>query len=140
MLIGSSDLRIPLNSHGFDDIIAWHLNRSGMFSVRTAYHEQLAHKFRAHVNAATGQGPVTSPVVWKQLWNLKVPRKTQIFGWIILHGIVPTKSILSNRHIGTSGECPLCQLDAEDLRHLLFECAPANELWRPLRLQQTIDT
>lgn len=39
-------LQIPINFQAFDDFISWHLTSSGIFSVRTAYHEQWAHKYR----------------------------------------------------------------------------------------------
>jgi hypothetical protein len=37
-------LQIPL-THGKDDLVAWHYNRNGLFSVRSAYHVQWIHKF-----------------------------------------------------------------------------------------------
>jgi hypothetical protein len=49
------------------------------------------------------------------------------------------KSILFNRHIGTSGECPICSQDAKDVRHLLFECHVAEEMWRAFGLFELIE-
>jgi hypothetical protein len=63
----------------------------------------------------------TNPV-WKIVWKLKILSKVKKIVWCALHGILPLKSILINRHIGDSNECPLCQLDAEDILHLLFKC------------------
>jgi hypothetical protein len=34
----------------------------------------------------------------------------------------PFKSILVNMHIGTSGQCPLCNLEPEDVMHMLPTC------------------
>ena len=75
---------------------------------------------------------------WRRLWKQKVPHKIQIFGWRALHGIIPLKCILANRHIGTSGECPICHLAAEDVKHLLFDCQPAVELWNNLGVREII--
>jgi hypothetical protein len=38
-------LQIPLNSNGFDDFIAWHGTKSGMFAVRSAYHTEWRHQY-----------------------------------------------------------------------------------------------
>jgi hypothetical protein len=39
-----------------------------------------------------------------------------------MHGILPLKSILLKRHIGTSDVCPLCNAKLEDVSHMLFNC------------------
>jgi hypothetical protein len=49
------------------------------------------------------------------------------------------KSILVNRHIGTSGECPICQLGPEDIKHLLFLCPVATDVWRALGISKIIN-
>jgi hypothetical protein len=59
---------------------------------------------------ALPSGSANNPV-WKILWCLKLPSKVKIFIWHSLHGIVPLKCILANRHIGTSGACPICSQD-----------------------------
>jgi hypothetical protein len=59
---------------------------------------------------------LSSPMLEKN----SVPAKIKIFAWRAMHGIIPLKCVLANRHIGVSSECPICQLDAEDVRHLLF--------------------
>lgn len=41
-------LQIPINFQAFDDFIAWHPSRNGIFSVRTTYHEEWLHKYRDH--------------------------------------------------------------------------------------------
>ena len=33
-------LQIPLSNQGFDDFIAWHVDRRGIFTVYSAYHLQ----------------------------------------------------------------------------------------------------
>jgi hypothetical protein len=78
--------------------------------------------------------------VWKILWKLKIPSKVRNFIWRALHGILPLKCILANRHIGDSGECPICHKGAEDVLHLLFQCPAAKTLWSCLNLDALIDT
>ena len=81
---------------------------------------------------------VTNPV-WKSLWKLKVPSKVKIFVWRSLHGILPIKCVLANRHIGTTSECPICRSGPEDIRHLLFQCQTAVDLWTALGLISEIE-
>jgi hypothetical protein len=80
---------------------------------------------------------VNNPV-WKTLWKIVVPSKIKIFIWRALHGILPLKCLLANQHIGTSSECPICGQGPEDIRHLLFLCPMAQELWQALGLHEII--
>ena len=68
-----------------------------------------------------------------------IPTKVKLFIWRALHGIVPLKCILANRHIGTTGECQICRLGPEDVRHLLFHCQAARDMWNSLDLTAIID-
>jgi hypothetical protein len=113
-------LQIPITT-GREDCAAWHFNRNGLFSEKSAYHGQWKKKFRARI--ATNQGSGTSNrQVWKNLWKLQVPGKIKIFGWRTLRGFLPCKSILANRHVIPDGGCPICHNGAEDIKHLVFTC------------------
>jgi hypothetical protein len=132
-------LQIPLNSHGFDDFVAWHSNRNGRFTVRSAYHLQWRHTFGPRANQLALPVSSIHNSVWKELWRLKIPSKIKIFAWRALHGLMPLKSILANHHVGTSGQCPICQQAPEDILHLLFQCQPASALWSSLGLDHIIE-
>ena len=56
-----------------------------------------------------------------------------------MHGIIPLKNILFRRHIGTSGTCPVCNLDNEDIMHMAFKCPEAMIIWRGLGLETFIN-
>jgi hypothetical protein len=132
-------LQIPLNVGAFEDFMAWNYNRTGKFSVKSAYHLEWKHKFGASAGPAASLGsPSAINPVWKILWKLKIPSKVKIFCWNALHGSLPLKSILANRHIGNSGQCPICTQGAEDVKHLLFTCPAAIDVWTELGLQQYI--
>jgi hypothetical protein len=79
-------------------------------------------------------GGSTNNPVWKTLWRLKLPSKVKVFIWRSLHGIVPLNCILANRDIDTSASCPICNQGPEDMRHLLFQCPIAVQLWESLGL------
>lgn len=42
-------------------------------------------------------------------------------------------------HIGTDGACPVCHRGAEDVKHLLFECLHATDLWARLGISDIIN-
>jgi hypothetical protein len=98
----------------------------------------LRHQFGASLGQLALPEISAIKTVWKTTWKLKIPSKVKKFVWGVLHGILPLKSILCNRHIGPSGECPICGIHAEDILHLLFTCDPAKEIWECLGLSSII--
>jgi hypothetical protein len=110
-------LRIPLPSHGQPGFIAWLLNKSGCFTVKSAYHEEWRAMYSRRLERGDGTNRASPHVVWQRIWNAKVPRKVQIFNWRALHGIVPCHCTLANKHMNTAVKCPVCNVDPEDLTH-----------------------
>lgn len=51
---------------------------------------------------------------------------------------MPCRAILTNRHVGDSRGCPVCQNGAEDIKHLVFTRDRAREIWRSLGTWQTL--
>lgn len=78
----NSILQIPITS-GRDDCVAWHYNRNGMFSVRSAYHAQWKRKFGARMATIQDSG-TSNRRMWKNLWKLDLPGKIKIFAWRLL--------------------------------------------------------
>jgi hypothetical protein len=115
-------LQIPLNNHGFGDFIAWHYTKHGRYTVKSGYYIQWRHQFGATGSQLAHPSVSALNPVWKTIWKMKLPGKIKFFVWQALHGLMPLKSILVNRHIGHSGQCPICSLAAEDVSHLLFLC------------------
>lgn len=113
-------LQIPIHA-GREDLVSWHHNRNGLFTVKSAYHCQWAHKFGAR-NYPGMPGPSGSGSVWRRLWKLSIPSKIKIFAWRVLHGCIPCHVILANKHITNIVNCPVCRVEAEDIRHILFSC------------------
>jgi hypothetical protein len=72
-------LRIPLNSHGFDDFIAWAATKNGKYSVRSGYYLQWKHQFGPSSSMLSLPGGSGLNPVWKTVWKLKVPSKVKIF-------------------------------------------------------------
>jgi hypothetical protein len=127
-------LQIPLNNQGFDDFIAWKETSHGRYTVKSGYYMQWKYQFGPNATQLSHHGGSVRNPAWRSLWKLHIPSKIKIFIWRALHGIIQLKCILANRHTGESAACPICFRDAEDIRHLLFACPAAQELWQKLEL------
>lgn len=73
-----------------------------------------------------------------KLWKFRVPAKVKNFTWKTLHGALPCRVVLANRHMNISGQCPLCATGAEDIFRMLFKCTWAAKIWNLLECQQFI--
>lgn len=76
--------------------------------------------------------------VWSKLWKLDVLANIKIFSWRVLHGLIPFCGILANRHIGNVSSWPVCQEGCEDIKHVLFTCNRAKEIWQLLGVANEI--
>lgn len=122
-------LQIPLNTHGFDNFIAWSGTTHDKYSVRSGYHMQWRHQYGMRGGQLALPGSSIYNPVWRVFWKLKIPSKVKIFVWRALHdGIIPLKFILTNRHIGTSGQCTIRNQAAEEVLHLFFNCPAAQTM------------
>jgi hypothetical protein len=102
------------------------------------YYLQWKHQFGASANQLALIGSSALNPFWKILWRLKIPSNIKILSGE-LHGILPLKCILSNRHIGTSAEYPICATGLEDVLHLLFSCPTAKDLWNSIGIYSIIE-
>lgn len=101
------------------------------------YHCEWSHQFRN--NNLPLAGRAAPDPVGPILWKLKIPGKIKKFYWRALHGILSLKSILTNRHVGTNGNFPICLQGPEDVLHLLFGCTTIAEMCRQMGVSQLID-
>lgn len=128
-------LQIPLYN-GREDLVAWHFNRNGMFSVKSAYHCQWTKKFENTDNQV--QDTEIQRSTWNKLWKLAIPGKIKIHGRKLMHNHVPCRAVLVGKHIGTDSSCPLCLSDNEDAKHMMFTCTRAQAVWQAMGLDRII--
>jgi hypothetical protein len=78
-------LRLPVG-RGDHDVWAWDMEKSGIYSVKTAY--KLLYKIK--VEGAHPETPSSSSDdLWKVLWKIKVPPKVKVFWWRVIHEFLP---------------------------------------------------
>lgn len=91
-------LSLPVHTD-MEDVIAWHYDNVGVFSVRSAYkiqREITMHKNRreAQSSAHNGEGEER---FWKELWKLKCPGKIRVFLWKLAHNSIALRMRLERR-------------------------------------------
>jgi len=123
--------QIPLTTRRQEDFWAWHYEKRGFFSVRSAYRMLVSNKERysAWLDNRPGKSDYQSEErEWKALWKVQVPSKIKIFLWRLARQSIPSRDVLHNRKMADSGNCLLCGM-ADSWRHSLLECNMAKCVW-----------
>ena len=125
-------LSIPLSQYDMPDFIAWSYTKNRMFSVRSAYSIEWENQYGNKLKYSNGMGRTTVNPIWSKIWKLSCPAKVKKFIWRTLHGTLPCRVTLANRHMKVSPTCPTCSEGLEDTKHMFFHCRKAKEVWKTL--------
>lgn len=81
---------IKLPQRPSEDVLAWHMEKSGLFTVRSAYN--LALKLE-HLESrqASPAAPEGDRKLWKLIWSGNVAPKVNAFAWKLARDILPTR-------------------------------------------------
>ena len=58
-----------------DDTIGWNYERTGTYSIRSAYRVLKAEQRQEEANAGNEPGSSNGDAIWSQLWKIKIPPK-----------------------------------------------------------------
>ena len=83
-------------------------------------------------------GQIDVNPIWSIIWKLSCPAKVKIFIWRTLHGTLPCRVTLANRHLKVSPQCPVCSIGPEDTKHMLFQCHKAKDVWSRLGMDDVV--
>lgn len=109
-----------------EDFWAWEWERSGIFSVRSAYRGMIDRTTITNDDPCSSAGGTD---VWRALWKLNVQPKIRVFWWRVLKNMLPAYGELKRRHVMTEAFCPMCGHDEESLFHVLVNCDHAHLFW-----------
>ncbi|KQK16103.2 hypothetical protein BRADI_1g26757v3 [Brachypodium distachyon] len=126
-------IRIRSSPRNEEDLLAWHPDKRGLFSVRSAYHLGCVLAPEGQNLGATSSRPDGSSTKWKVVWNEFVPRKVNIFAWKLARDALPTQVNFCKRKMKKIRTCPLCGVEDEDSFHALVRCPNARALWHAMR-------
>jgi hypothetical protein len=128
-------LAIPLHG-GMENRAAWHFDKKGAFSVKSAYKV-----FRAnHVICSRSGGASSSNsdpgrnILWSKIWNIQCANKVKHFVWRFCHNSHPLHMNLKRRGMVLDTRCVVCNRLDEDGAHLFFKCKPMVKVWEYLVL------
>ncbi|KAM0908407.1 hypothetical protein ACQ4PT_015501 [Festuca glaucescens] len=104
-------MQIPVSRHGGDDFIAWPADKSGIYSVRSAYYLARTGSFFAK-RCAKARGDSSDGVAqekwWKMIWAINCPEKMKFVIWRMTHDCLPTGVQLWQRSIPAEDACVFC--------------------------------
>jgi hypothetical protein len=95
-------LRIKISDHMPKDILAWQPEKSGLFSVRSAYQIGLRLVQHGRANATSSSTPLGDKPIWKKVWSCNIPEKVRIFAWKALSGGLATEENKRKHHMPVS--------------------------------------
>jgi hypothetical protein len=124
--------QIPLSHTLQRDCWAWNYEKTGIFTVRSAYRMVVEMKHRREnwlEGRSEASGVEEKQEQWKKLWKTKVPSKLRIFAWRLARSSLPTGQERMRRHMATSDVCPICNAASDSWRHSLLDCNMARAVW-----------
>jgi hypothetical protein len=89
------------------DWVAWHYEKSGVFSVRSAYRLALTRATNMDDLGSSSEGGGERKV-WRKIWKMPVLPKVRNFIWKMVRNGLPTNENRCYIHIAEDASCELC--------------------------------
>ena len=123
-----------------DDILAWHYDPKGIFSVKSTYRVFCDEQNRSSKNdwaASSSSNGGESEKVWSTIWNMQASSRLKHFLWRLAHNSLALRLNLKRRGVQVEDDrCVMCNRLGKDGAHLFLKCKQARELWRRAGLEQ----
>ena len=118
--------------------MAWHYDKKGIFSVKSAYKVQMEDNRRRSVRGVQGTsaGSSLQKEHWAGIWAMNCPGKIKHFIWRLAHNSLVVRMNLERRGLELDTRCVMCNRLNEDSAHLLFKCKFAKHLCWELGLEE----
>lgn len=68
-------------------------------------------------------------VLWRKVWEMKLPSKVLNFLWRLCRGCLPTNAALREKLVDLDVRCPWCYKEPETDVHVFFLCDFAKTVW-----------
>lgn len=110
-----------------EDFFVWKYNKSGDFSVKSAYWLADSINNSVLIDEAIMQ-PSIIPLK-SEVWKLQTDPKIKIFLWKVLSNALPAAVALLSRGMKVDDCCQICGQEGESVNHILFLCPFARQVW-----------
>jgi hypothetical protein len=119
-------LKIKPSKFDQDDVLAWQPERSGIFTVWSAYKFAFSELPEQRGYGASSSRTQGDDPCWSKIWSSFVPPKVKAFAWKVASNsnALATESNKKRRKRNVTGVCNICNLEAEDTLHALTRCPP----------------
>jgi ribonuclease HI len=125
------DIKIP--EIDVEDIVAWHQEKNGIFTVKSAYRLALSLKQKRREMGSCSREPNGECIVWDFIWKADVPPKVRIFGWWVATDSLVTRINKRRRTLELSDRCTICGMGDEDAYHAVVACSKSVALRQAMR-------
>uniref|UniRef100_A0A453LJ72 Reverse transcriptase zinc-binding domain-containing protein n=1 Tax=Aegilops tauschii subsp. strangulata TaxID=200361 RepID=A0A453LJ72_AEGTS len=122
-------LKIHTSSRQRQDFFAWHPEKNGQFSVRSAYHLATTVHDDQFAGGASSANPDGNRPIWNLIWQSSVPLRMKHTACRAASGALATATCMQYRHLATRSTCPICGIVDEDSYHALIVCSHARAIW-----------
>jgi hypothetical protein len=126
-------LKIRLSRRDNEDFLAWHYEKSGLFTIRSAYKLVLQEEQSEMRQASSSAQVDGSRSLYNVIWKADVPPKVRIFAWKLARESLATNSNRKRHHITKDATGQVCGREAETGWHAVVQCTKARALRRELR-------
>ncbi|WVZ74299.1 LOW QUALITY PROTEIN: hypothetical protein U9M48_022500 [Paspalum notatum var. saurae] len=129
-------LSIPL-SRNTEDLLAWHFDEKGLFSVKSAYHvlHDKERRNQGRQEGGTSRAGGGSCSDWKKIWSLNCQPKIKQFVWRLAKNSLPWRRSIVRRGMQIDTRCPMCWRFDEDGGHCFLKCKWVKHCWRDMNLE-----
>ncbi|OMO99000.1 reverse transcriptase [Corchorus capsularis] len=120
-------LQIPLSYRLRHDILVWHFDNKGFYSIKSGYMTLCnLHGDEENEDLETIQDDKR---FLRCICNAEVPPKVRVFAWRLFYEILPVMENLYSRHIEVERWCFRCKQEHETIIHAIQHCPFAIEVW-----------
>ena len=106
--------RIKLPSRKTEDCIAWHMEKLGIFSVKSAYRLATQISERDNPPSSSSSNSSDNRSIWNLIWQAQVPPKVNITGWRIATESLATRENKQHRTLEKMATCMICGMEDDD--------------------------
>jgi hypothetical protein len=126
-------LKIRLSRRDNEGFLAWHYEKSGLFTIRSAYKLVLQEEQSEMRQASSSAQVDGSRSLYNVVWKADVPPKVRIFAWKLARESLATNNNWKHHHITKDATCQVCGREAKTGWHAIVQCTKARALRHELR-------